>query len=389
MREDPKLGQEFALLISVFNELHGELRKRFRRERVLLAESRELNEAVVSGSSIALAVFEDSGSCVLTNESYAKLVGASRDRLLAGNFRSFASWRESGLLEAALDTLAGKGPAELERHVVSSFGRELWLSARFDRISMNGVPHLLFLGTDITERKLLDLDLSRSNEELERFAYVASHDLREPLRMVSSFLGLLERRMVGRLDADEAAFIGFAVNGAKRMDRMIVDLLEYSRIGRGGAEAEMVPLDAVVERALGSLAHAIADAGAEVVVAPALPVVPGYDSELERLFQNLIGNAIKFHAEGRAPMIRVGCREEARDWILTVADNGIGIAAEDHARLFRVFRRLVSQERYEGTGIGLAACRKIAEHHGGRVWLESEIGQGSTFLVALPKMARA
>ena len=385
LREDPGLAREFALLVRVFNELHGELQRRFRHEQSLLAESRELNQAVVAGSSVGVAVYESAGQCVLVNDAFARLVGAGRDQLLAQNFRDLPSWREFGLLEPALAALAGEEASDLERYLVSSFGRAMWMNVRFDRISMDGVPHLLLLGTDITERKLLELDLSRSNEELERFAYVASHDLREPLRMVSSFLGLLERRMRGRLDDEERSFIGFAVDGAKRMDRMIIDLLDYSRIGRGESEFEMVPLDVVINRALANLAQAIAEAGAEVVVAPALPLVPGHDSELERLFQNLISNAIKFHAQDKKPTIRVDCREEAREWVLSVADNGIGIAAADHARLFRVFRRLVSQEAYEGTGIGLATCRKIAEHHGGRIWLESEIGKGSTFLVALPK----
>ena len=239
----------------------------------------------------------------------------------------------------------------------------------------------------IIRRKRLELDLTRSNEELERFAYVASHDLREPLRMVAGYVGLLGKRLAGRLNDDEATFMNFATDGARRMDRMIIDLLDYSRIGRDDAATEPVALDQVLAGAIGNLRPAIDDAGALVTVAPALPVVRGHDSQLVRLFQNLIGNAIKFHAAGRPPEVRVGCREMPGEWIIGVTDNGIGIAPEDHDRLFKVFQRLVGPDQYEGTGIGLAASRKIAEQHGGRIWVESVPGQGSTFRVALPKMA--
>ena len=229
-------------------------------------------------------------------------------------------------------------------------------------------------------------DLKRSNAELERFAYVASHDLRQPLRMINSYLTLLDRRMAGRLDGEEKEFIGFAVDGAQRMDRMILDLLEYSRIGRSN-DLEPVRLGEVLDGALGSLHPVIVESGAVIDSPGELPLVQGVRSELERLFQNLLSNALKFKVEDRIPHLAITCRPQGEDWLITVADNGIGIDAKDHDRLFNIFQRLVPQTRYEGTGIGLASCRKIVEHHGGRIWIESQVGVGTTFLFTLPRHA--
>ena len=270
--------------------------------------------------------------------------------------------------------------------MVRSDGTQVWVRLVAHQVDVRH-PDLgvVWAAEDISERKLLELDLKRSNAELERFAYVASHDLRQPLRMISSYLGMITRRTAGHLADDEREFLDFAIDGAKRMDAMIVDLLEYSRIGQHDANMEPVSLDEVLARAIDNLKVAIADAGATVVSSHGLPSVLGCESELERLFQNLISNAIKFRVPERAPQVTVECEEMPREWVFAISDNGIGIAPEDYDRLFVVFQRLVSREQYEGTGIGLAACRKIVEHHGGRIWVESEAGKGSTFLIALPR----
>lgn len=229
------------------------------------------------------------------------------------------------------------------------------------------------------------VELERSNFELEHFAFVASHDLRQPLRMVTSYLSLIERRMKGSLDGEIREFFHFAVDGARRMDQMIIDLLEYSRIGRTDPHKELVELDSAVAQALDHLGAAIDEAEAEIIHSPGFPVVLGNRSEMVRLFQNLIANAVKFRAPDRHPRIDIGFKDGGEEWIIAIADNGIGIAAADFDRLFAVFQRLVPREEYDGTGIGLAACRKICEHHGGRIWVESTPDQGTTFFVALPK----
>jgi len=254
------------------------------------------------------------------------------------------------------------------------------------------VTNYLAIKTDITERKrtearmaeLMD-ELRRSNAELEQFAYIASHDLRQPLRMVTSYVELLERRLGDRLDQEEREFIDFARDGARRMDRLIVDLLDYSRIGRSTDLPEMVDLGEVLAETRQNLEVAIEEAAAVLRLPPSLPTIPGNYTELMRLFQNLIGNAIKYRAPGTAPAIEVSCHAEEGFWVLSVKDNGIGIPADQLDRIFGVFQRLHTRETYDGTGIGLAVCRKVAESHGGRISARSEVGVGSEFLVTLPR----
>jgi len=227
-------------------------------------------------------------------------------------------------------------------------------------------------------------DLARSNAELEQFAYVASHDLRQPLRTIASFLTLLERHLQDTLDEDGREFLGFARGGAQRLDRMIVDLLEYSRVGRKLRQSEPVPLADAVAEALLDLEAAVADADAEVRVEPGLPTVSADRTEMVRLFLNLIGNALKYRAAGRRPVVRIGADCHGARWRISVADNGIGIAPEHHERIFGVFQRLHGRDAYEGTGIGLAICRKIASRHGGWITVSSQDGEGSVFTVELP-----
>ena len=252
-----------------------------------------------------------------------------------------------------------------------------------DEGELNG---FLGIAQDISERLAVEKELHRSNAELEQFAYVASHDLRQPLRMVNSYLTLLARRLGTGLDDESRSYIDFATDGAQRMDRMITDLLAYSRIGRAEAQPVVVSLSSAISRAQQNLQGAISESNAEIVIADGLPDIRGNPAEMERLFQNLIGNAVKFRVPGTAPRVEIGLSQNDGCWVISVRDNGIGIDPALHNRLFQVFARLVNQSEYEGTGIGLASCRKIVEHHGGRIWLDSEVGKGCTFFVELPKI---
>lgn len=224
-------------------------------------------------------------------------------------------------------------------------------------------------------------ELKRSNRELELFAYVASHDLQEPLRMVASYCQLLERRYKETLGEEGREFVAYAVDGATRMQALINDLLNYSRIGRDDRRLALVEATSVFERAKVNLHTAIDESGATVTAGP-LPAVMAAESELTRVFQNLIGNAIKFRG-ARAPEIRVEAQRQGAESLFSVRDNGIGIAPEYAERVFAIFQRLHSREEYAGTGIGLAVCRKIVERHGGRIWLESSPGDGTTFWFTL------
>ncbi|TAN49578.1 MAG: hypothetical protein EPN26_11115 [Rhodospirillales bacterium] len=272
-----------------------------------------------------------------------------------------------------------------EGRIVRSDGEVRWLHieshpsqlANGD-ILWNGIQY------DITERQSLDDDLKRSNAELEQFAYVASHDLREPLRMVNSFVSLLDRRYSDKLDDQAREFIAFARDGAMRMDRLICDLLEYSRIGRKGKPFAQVDMNEAIGEAVLNLKALNDSLDGEIEIAPDLPSIPGDHDELVRLFQNLIGNALKYHAPDRKPLVRLSASKLRSHWIVKVEDNGIGIAKEHLERIFGIFQRLHSHQEYEGTGIGLAICKKICDRHKGRIWAESVPGQGCTFYVSLP-----
>ena len=226
-------------------------------------------------------------------------------------------------------------------------------------------------------------ELTRSNAELQQFAYVASHDLQEPLRMVSSYTQLLARRYKDRLEGDALEFIAYAVDGATRMQQLINDLLAYSRVGTRGKAFAPTPVDDVVERAIGNLRATVDESHAEVACDP-LPTVMADGGQLVQLFQNLVGNAIKYRGE-EPPRVHVSAAREAGDWHFVVRDNGIGIDPQYAERIFEIFQRLHTREKYSGTGIGLAICKKIVDRHRGRIWVESQAGMGATFHFTMPE----
>jgi signal transduction histidine kinase len=225
-------------------------------------------------------------------------------------------------------------------------------------------------------------DLRRSNGELEQFAYVASHDLQEPLRKVASFCQLLERRYKGQLDERGEQYIEFAVDGAKRMQRLISDLLAFSRVGRLTGDFTDVPLERTLEQALRQL-QAVLEETSAVVTHDQLPTVRGDASLLVQLFQNLVGNGVKFRGAA-APRVHIGARPGNGEWELSCSDNGIGIEPQYADKIFVIFQRLHGRDAYDGTGIGLAMCKKIVEHHGGRMWLDPSATEGATFRWTLP-----
>ena len=225
-------------------------------------------------------------------------------------------------------------------------------------------------------------ELERSNAELEKFAYVASHDLQEPLNLVSSYVQLLEMRYEDKLDRDAKDFIGFAVEGVTHMQKLIDDLLAYSRVGTRGKEFAPIAVKTALDRALTNLQIRIADNGAVITTDP-LPTVIADRTQLTQMFQNLIGNAIKF-CRDQPPQIHVGAKQQSDEWLFSVRDNGIGIEPQFADRIFTIFQRLHAREEYPGTGIGLAICKKIVDRHGGRIWVESELGQGATFYFTIP-----
>jgi light-regulated signal transduction histidine kinase (bacteriophytochrome) len=243
---------------------------------------------------------------------------------------------------------------------------------------------------NISVRKNADLqlvqkveELNRSNEELQQFSYVASHDLQEPLRMVASYTQLLASRYKGKLDADADEFIDFAVDGCNRMQGLIQDLLVYSRSGTDGKVLQERSTENALNNALKNLSGIIGESGA-VVTHDALPVITTDDTQLAQVFQNLVGNAIKYHGT-EVPAVHISItRNDLEEWTFSVRDNGLGIEAQYFERIFILFQRLHGRTEFKGTGIGLAICKKIVEGLGGRIWVESQVGKGSTFYFTLP-----
>jgi light-regulated signal transduction histidine kinase (bacteriophytochrome) len=226
-------------------------------------------------------------------------------------------------------------------------------------------------------------DLKRSNEDLQQFAYVASHDLQEPLRAIVSFSQLLEEKYIDKLDKDGKEFISFITNGAKKMNVLIKDLLTYSRITTHAEPPALHDLDEILKDALYNLHEAIKESGAKVTY-DKMPILKVDRTQFLQLFQNFISNAIKFR-RNIPPVIHIGVREGNVAWLFSIKDNGIGIESKYFDRLYNIFYRLHTQEEYPGTGIGLPICKKIIQRYGGKIWVESEVGKGTTFYFTIPK----
>ena len=336
----------------------------------------------------------------LTQRSREEIIGKPFEDLLPPEFRSLIPDARKFLVGAVLvRTEPGRGKKETVRtdsQLLRKNGESVDIEADISLIEdAAGQPAaFLIVARDVTERKQMEheldsvlADLQRSNAELEQFAYLASHDLQEPLRMITSYLQLIEEDYKGKLDADSDQYIAFTVDGAKRMQALIDGLLAYSRVGTRGEPFTPTSMSGVLSEAIANLEVAIEESHA-VVTHDRLPTVLGDESQLIQLFQNLLGNAMKFRSDA-APMIHLGVEKTKEDWVFSVHDNGIGIDMKYAERIFSVFQRLHAREEYPGTGIGLAVVKKIVERHGGRIWVESEPTNGSTFYFTLPVLLYA
>jgi len=262
--------------------------------------------------------------------------------------------------------------------------------------SKGEIESILSISRDITERKNSErqlkeiiTELQRSNKELQSFAYITSHDLQEPLRTIASYAQLIERRYKGELDDDADEFIEYMVDGAKRMKSMIQGLLDYSRVGTKGNEFKEFNAQEALDYALSNLESSIAENNAEITSDPILPVIFADEDQIARVFQNLIGNALKFCKDGINPEIHISARKKDKEYVFSVSDNGIGMEEQYSDHIFEVFKRLHSIDEYQGAGIGLAIVKRIVDRHGGRVWVESELGKGSTFYFTIPVRNKA
>jgi PAS domain S-box-containing protein len=385
---------EIGRLTDAFNHMLDQIEAKDRAIR----ESHERLNLALRASGVGTWNFDIEAGRIVLDEFTSALVGSTaiEETREFDHFLAMIHGEDRRRVEQEIRRAAGSGENyESSFRVVSADGAVRDLSARGKVIRGEGPAVARMTGViwDTTERKLAEerlnrllAELERSNKELELFAYVASHDLQEPLRMVSSYTQLLERRYSDKLDDDAREFIGYAVDGANRMQRLINDLLEFSRVSTRGKPMAQTSMGDVMENVRGNLRFAIEDAGARITSDP-LPVVPADAGQLGQVLQNLIGNGIKFRNGGR-PEVHVGVTEREDHWQFSVRDNGIGVEPQYFDRIFVIFQRLHTKGEYPGTGIGLALCKRIVERHGGRIWLESKPNEGSTFFFTIPKLAQ-
>lgn len=375
------------------DNLEKEVEQRKRTEEELRTTSDYLNKLIDYASS-PIIVWDPEFRITRFNHAFEKLIGKMEQEVLG---QSLETLFPLDLVETSMDRihtlLSSEGGEAVEinfRHTKGSVRTVLWNAATL--FAADGVTPLATIaqGQNITKRKQAETklaatieDLRRSNQELEQFAYVASHDLQEPLRMVTSYTQLLAERYQDQLDDKAQKFIHYAVDGAVRMQLLINDLLIYSRVGTKGMPLELTDVHTVLGEAKNILGMAIYEAKA-IITNDELPDVRADASQLVQLFQNLIGNAVKFRGE-QYPHIHISARDEGQEWLFSVRDNGIGIDPQYADKLFIIFQRLHSRDEYPGSGIGLAICKKIIERHGGRIWFESELGKGTTFYFTFPK----
>ncbi|MBD0312082.1 MAG: PAS domain S-box protein [Microcoleus sp. T3-bin5] len=371
-----------------------------KRAEIALRDSEERFRAIFEQAAVGIAKTALCGQFMRVNPGFCQIVRYAESELLQKNWQAIThpddieADREyvSSLLSGNIQTFS------LEKRLVCKDEAVRWANVTVSAMrDANGTPQYLICAIeDISERKLVQellqasldtqtryaQELTRSNAELEQFSYVASHDLQAPLSTIAGYAQLLEKRCHNQLDAQGNKFIRNIVNSCERMQALIDDLLEYSRVGRSEKPFDVIDCNLVFEDACANLQLAIRQNQASVTRGD-LPRVRGDSFQLLQLFQNLIGNAIKYRSS-EAPMVHVGASRQGDSWVFSVQDNGIGIAEQYHPRIFQLFQRLHSQKQYSGTGIGLAICQRIVERHGGRLWVESEPNRGSTFYFSIP-----
>jgi len=374
----------------IIDELRSELLKMRQRVTELealeleLKQSDELFRIFFYSSPIGIYIIQN-GRFRLVSKQFAKIAGYNEDELMGAPFLNIVLTEDrKAVRENAVKMLKGEHSSAYEFRIVTKKAEVKWVMETIAPIFYQRRRATLGNLIDISERKQTEerlkqitAEMQRSNTELEQLAYVISHDLQEPLRMVSSYTQLLAKRYQSKLDADADEFIAYAVDGAKRMQTLLHDLLEYSRVGTRGKPFCLVNCEDIVKQAMDNLKVAIEESGA-LVSHDTLPTIKADEGQLIRLFQNLIGNAIKFHRQ-EPPRVHISAKRRCNVIIFSVKDNGIGIDPQHTQSIFEIFRRLHTKEEYPGTGMGLAFCKKIVERHGGRIWVQSQPGEGSTF----------
>jgi PAS domain S-box-containing protein len=363
----------------------------FKRAEIALRESEARLRAILENEPECIKIVDEQGRLTQMNAAGLGMIEADSLEQVTGNpvLNVIAPEYRDAFDEMHRRVLAGES-MQMKFEVLGLRGGRRMLETHAVPMQDHGKTVHLAVTRDITERQKTEEALKRSNADLERFAYSVSHDMRQPLRAVSGHLQLLQRTLKDKLNEDERENMGFALEGAKRMDSMIVSLLDYSRVGRKTEEMQWITSRNSLDEALGFLAPLIHDSKAQVVTSGEWPRIFASRDEMTRLFQNLIGNAIKFCEPQQPAQVEIGSSIQGKTWRVSVRDHGVGIDPQQIDRLFQFFSRLQSRTRFEGTGMGLALCRRIVEHQGGRIWVESEgAGKGSAFIFELPMLPEA
>jgi PAS domain S-box-containing protein len=365
-----------------------------KREGKALQETKEYLEKLLNYANVPIIVWNAQSKITRFNPAFEALTGRRADEVIGKSLEIlFPPALVTSSMELVKQTIGGGRWEAVEIAILQLDGSTrtlLWNSATVFAVDGKTPAAIIAQGQDVTERKRAEealkktaADLERSNKELEQFAAVASHDLQEPLRMISSYTQLLAERYEGQLDDKAKKYIAYAVDGAIRMQTLINDLLAYSRVGGQGQPLEPTDSHSVLGEAIRNLAVLIEEKKA-IITNDDLPMVRADAEQFVLLFQNLLANAIKFRGKD-PPRVHVSAQDHGREWVFAVKDNGIGIEPQHAERVFVIFQRLHTREEYSGTGIGLAVCKKIIERHGGKIWFESEPGNGTTFFFTLPK----
>ncbi|MTI57918.1 sensor histidine kinase [Geosporobacter ferrireducens] len=377
---------ELRALCKAFNEMSSTISDNMQQ----LLNSEERYRALFHLNPDAVYTIDCEGNFQDLNQICGKAGGYQREEMLFRSFLDFVSPEDRDKAQYHHERALCGESQNYELAILGKDGRKIYFNITNIPVIMNGqVTGIHGIAKNITQQKLAELELKettkkleQSNKDLQEFAYVASHDLQEPLRMVSSYLQLLERRYKGRLDQDADEFIHFAVDGAKRMQKLINDLLTYSRVNTKEEKFAMISSQNMLQKVLDNLSIYIHERNAKVTY-DSLPEIYGDETQMIQLLQNLISNGIKFNSHDK-PKINISAMKRKAYWVFRIEDNGIGIPYHHQKRIFSIFQRLHTREEYEGTGIGLSICKKIVERHGGQIWLESEVNEGTTFYFSIP-----
>jgi PAS domain S-box-containing protein len=334
----------------------------------------------------------DTGRFIEVSDAFERIMGWSKAEAIGRTSRELGTWESPTERDRMMAALGDASRLEnFEVRFRRKSGEVFTALLSLEAVDLSGESSLIIVARDISQRKAEEIllrqtaeELERSNMELERFAHVAAHDLLEPCRTICSFAQMLERKHGAALDAEGREYLEFLVGGAQRMRDLIQGMLGYSRAGLAATQMLDVDLSVLAREVVADLGDAL-KAGGGAVETGMLPVVRGDPAQLRQLLVNLIGNGLKFHADGAAPRVRVFAQDQDGEWCICIEDSGIGIAPEYQADIFGIFRRLHGPDRYPGAGIGLAVAKRIVEAHGGRIWVESEAGAGACFRFTLPR----